>query len=300
MEVKNMNSFRTGKAELTGNSEFPYLDSTELVEGMRFKRVAFAVNNSSGVDKRSMGYFTFYLKSVDNSVITGRLFDVIDFIDGGFTAKLLIHKPVLIDFTPQVYLGRWSLILHDIKLWDGAFNRNAFISSLNVNTSFIEQMVDMCGVYSQIEQWKKASFAELGDFNIGAFAVLADSTLRKLYSYEPLWDIDITDLMTIGLIALDTKFRYYELLAEYPIIRPEDRLNLVNSKVATYRDSPLKDIVLDVVMAILDGGKPHHLYAVLVHSTIESSIKDIKTVYVYKSMPKGATAYYEGSELIKY
>lgn len=286
--------------EIASSSEFPYLDSTELVEGMRFKRVAFAVNNSSGTDKRSMGYFTFYLKSVDNSIITGQLFNVINFINSGFTANLLIHKPVLIDFTAQIYLGRWSLILHDIKVWDGAFNRNAFIGSLEVNTSFIQQMAAMCGVNIQIEQWKHASFADLGDFNIGAFAVLADSTLRKLYSYAPLWNIDITYLMTVGLIALDIKFRYYELLAEYPIIRPEDRLNLVNSKLAAFKDNPLKDVVLDIAMAILDGGKPHHLYAVLVHSAIESCVKDIKTVYVYKSMPKGATAYCEGSELVKY
>lgn len=278
-----------------------YLDSTKLIENNDYECVAFVVNSTSGITKRESGYFTFYLKSVDNTILTAQLFDVENFVKSGFNAKYLMHKPVIVKFTAQIYYGRWSLILRDIKLWEGDFNRSLFLGKLTVDTSEILRWSHKTGVLVPINEWECTSFAELADGNAGAFAVLAGATLNHLEAYNNLWGIDYIALSEIALCTLKALFNHYKLKEEFPVVLRSKLLDILTRSNLENDKSPNSAVINDACASILGLGTPQHLYSNLVCRSIMNTIKDMKLIYLYKSMPLGAgTTTFDGIELVKY
>lgn len=294
MQINSMTSFGAANS-------INYLDSTKLIENNDYECVAFVVNSSAGVTKRESGYFTFYLKSVDNTILTAQLFNIDNFIEKGFGAKYLLHKPVKVKFTAQIYYGRWSLILKDIQLWEGEFDRSLFLGKLNIDLSEIIRWTQKTGVTVPYNEWECTSFAELADGNAGAFAALACTTISHLETYNNLWGIDYIALAEVALCSLKALFNYYKLKEEFPIVLRTKVLEILSRISAENAHSPNLAVINDSCASIVGLGEPQHLYSNLVNRCINATIKDMKLIYLYKGMPLGAaTKAFDDVELVKY
>ena len=113
------------------------LDIREFVDGKTFKRLAFVQKVKSGVSVYETGYYTFYVKDVNGNVLAARLFNVKNFIESGFTASLYKNKPVIMEFSSQIYNGQWSLVVDKIDLWTGDFPFARFRGSVDAAKDFI-------------------------------------------------------------------------------------------------------------------------------------------------------------------
>lgn len=281
MEIRSMDSF--------GQSDsLPYLKSSELVEGQSYKRLAFVVNTNSGITKRMDGYYTFYLKSVDNAMLTAQLFNVKDFIMKGFTVKAFIHKPVLVEFTATIFKGRWSLLIEKIELWDKDFEHNLFLDTLNVDNKLLNEVCYETGYNVNIAEWNSSSFPDLIDSTFGAFSVLANAVLSLMKSYKILYGIDLIDLEKTALITLETLFSYYSYKERYPIVRPSTLSTLIGSVTNRTANDDLQEIIVDSCKAAIGMGNPTHLYSILINKSIKTVINDFHLICLNKSMPMGA------------
>lgn len=294
MTIEKMTSF----SEL--NKGPKYLDSTELVEGNQYERLAFVANASSGVTKRESGYFTFYLKTVDNVILTAQLFNVEKFVESGFTAKVLLHKPVKVKFSAQIYRGRWSLLVSEIEFWEDSFDRSKFLGKLEVNTDIIEHYSLKTGIPVNTAEWADASFAGLADGNSGAFLVVASALLAHMETYQSLWNIDVDQLATVAIYTLKALFRYYCLQETLPVVTKKHLYDELSKVTLAAASSPMEYAIIDSCTEALHMGESTHLYARLVNRCCQDIIKDIRMVYLYKSMPMGGSTYVENKELVKF
>lgn len=296
MEINSMRAFNDP------NSEYTYLDSSELVEGNRYKRLALVLNVNYGNDKFDMGYFSFYLKTADGMILSAPLFNVNNFIEKGFVANSLTGKPVVVEFMAQIYRGRWSLILTSINLWEGAFDRTKFVSELDVSTDTIEKALSICDsrVSVSLDLWKIASFEELAGGTIGAFAQLARMLFLNLESFRNMWGIDIESLFSTAAIALNVQYKVYKLKEKYPKVRDEMALDILNDLRIKWDGDVKKDAILNIASSILFDTQPDHLYASLIKDTLDNALNNIKMLYLYKSVPTGGMLEYGHRKLVKY
>lgn len=296
MTINSMESFGA-----VSDGKPTYLDSTKLIEGHKYTCLTFVVNSSAKLTVKNAGYFTFYVKSVDNAILTAQVFNIADFVNKGLTAKYLTHKPVQISFTASIYYGRWSLIVDEIKLWDGDFDRSLFLGKIDVDTDDLDRFTRRTGVNINLAAWKTESFGSLADGNAGAFAVLANSVVAHLSGYNKLWGVELEDLMEVALYALQALYQSYKVLNDVDIITNAQKSKILASIDMTAASSKMHDVIIDACTGVLNKTSSQHLYAVLVQRSINMSVNDMNLIYLYKAMPLGATTRLaDGTELMKY
>jgi hypothetical protein len=296
MKIESMNSF--GNAQ--DSDAVKYLDRTELIEGQSYERLAFVANNNSGIDRNENGFFTFYLKTIDNAILTAQLFNVNDFVRSGGIAKMLIHKPVKVSFIAQIYRGRWSLLLKDIKLWNGEFNTSLFLGKIKVDTDKILSASRKTEVFIDVASWEEASFSSLADGNAGAFAIMANAVLEHARNYVDLWGVEYEMFTTVILHTLKTLYIKYSLQEEMPFVPVNDISEKIYTQLSGITDKTIKAVCFESCSAIAGLCKPQHLYAILANRLINETITDLHLIYTCKGMPLGAITTVDGVQLVRY
>lgn len=293
MEIRSLTAF--------GESAIPYLDSTKLLEDKKGECIAFVTSSKAGTTKLMDGFFTFYLKAIDGVVIPARMFNILDFVEKGYNAVALRHKPVKVKFTSQIYNGRWSLILEDISVWEGDFDRSLFVGKLKNTSDELERLMRKTAVSINLSEWEMASFADLAGGNVGGYIALANSVISRLESYKGLHGIQFDILMEATLYSLKVYFKLLSLKDRFSVVPAKDILSVYEQINLELANNGNHDVICDACRGALELGAPQHLYSNLISRSIHSALEDMQLIYLYKSMPLGASTYtFDDIELVKF
>lgn len=294
MVIESMEAF--GKKDTEDN----YLRVNKLIDGNTYSKVAYVTNTSSGMTKLDSGFYTFYVKDCCGIVIPARLFNVKSFINSGYTVKYLLHKPVLIDFTAQVYKGRWSLLIDSIKPWDGDFDLELFKGKLTVPMQRLEKLQEVTNVSLALTEWECTSVPEIYDGNVGSFAVMANAVLGHLQAYKAIPAIDFGILMRTTAHTLQSLFTKYKKTAVFPFVTNTAMMEeLTFIKHCTSDEE--QEYVLDSCMEVLGLAKAKMIYGIIINNTIKSVINELNLCKALTVMPTGSSTWVSGvnTELIK-
>ena len=273
MVIESMEAF--GKNITEDN----YLHVDKLIDGNSYSKVAYVTNTSSGMTKLDSGFYTFYVKDCCGIVVPARLFNVKSFVDSGYTVKYLLHKPVLINFTAQVYKGRWSLLIDSIKPWEGDFDLELFKGKLTVSMQRLEKLQEVTNVSLALTEWECTSVPEIYDGNVGSFAVMANAVLGHLQAYKSVPAIDFAVFPFVTNTAM------------------MDELTFI--KHCTSDEE--QEYILDSCMEVLGLAKAKMVYGIIVNNTIKSVINELNLCKALAVMPTGSSTWVSGvnTELIK-
>ena len=279
------------------------LNIRSFAEGLKMKAKALVIHVRSGIDVNESGFYTFVLKDINANTISARLFHVENFIENGFVAKSFENKPVLIEFIPQIFNGAWSLILKDIKLYDGAFDYESYKGKINVDTSFIDNCY--LEVFSKSNPmdpaYYTASFSSICGGRVGGFMKLISSVARDLYNYVDYCGYTTTDLFTVYFYTVEA---YYKLLKKkelFEIVDQAELFSILQSITNKISGSGLTNEIVDSCRTILGFGAPQHILSHLIYESIQKELYTFSLIEKNLTLAKGATyKISEGKTLLRY
>ena len=281
------------------NNDTGYLDTTELVDGAPFTKLAYVVNSSAGITKLDSGYFTFFLKDVNANTIRAQLFDVKDFVESGFTVKALLNKPVKVSFTAQIYNGKWSLIIKKIELWDGDFDYSVFRGKVTCDGTALENFVTETTGQSLDYKYSTLSLASVCDGRCGGFLKLMDSVRVWIGNFYDLPCIEQKGLDTVFLCAMHVYCLFLEEKEKYPIVPSGKVFSILNNLEQQVDGTKYSFEVMDCCRALLGCSKPQHIYSHLVCKGIKHCNDNLNLVYTNAGLSKGALTTIGGEELLR-
>lgn len=289
------------KMDIDGGSS-KYLDVTELADGVRFERLCFVINHSAGTTKLGSGYFTFYVKDKNANVIRAQLFDVKDYVEQGFTAKMLVNKPVLLKFYAQIYNGRWSLIIEHISLWEGEFDYPMFRGSVPCDSVQLKTIASkiMGSSYQIPHEYSIVSFPSICDGRCGGYLKLMDASMRTLLNYKDLPSIGTQSLLEVFFYAMEAYYNYNLKLSKFPIVPSNELFDILNMIEVKVKDNPFHFEIIDTCRSVMGITKPQHIYAHLVCNAIEENKNMFSLIYTNASLSKGSLTQVGGVELLRY
>lgn len=305
MKVRFSMEMRRKSGLTSCTPEIPYLDITELQEGLTYDRVALVTSADPGLTKQNSGFARFFLKDVNSNVVCARLFDVRDFATCGVQLTSFRNKPVKLKFIAQEFNGSMSLIIdgsEGISLWDGEFDTAKFVGRINYDlTNILAVGKSIFGDdWVPNPEWETASIDSIGQGRVGAFMRVFDMSLAKLMGFTGISGVQTKDLMKTFYVAIEALFNAKKNINRYGVLEPVksfDHLVFLNQK---YNSDELRGVLLDTVKSIMGLGKPTHLYSHLVLRAINGSINDLELVLRNNAMVLGTSTIVGGVSLSKF
>lgn len=275
------------------------LDISELQENTEYEKVCYLLDYKAGMSKLEKGFYTFYVKDVNANVVAARLFDLKQYMDSGFTAMLLKGKPVKIKFIAQIWGGSWSLLVNEIKGWDGEFRYEKYIGKAEYNSEALE------AIYSSIfngklnPEYYSEYFPNLCEGRVGGFISVLEKAFTQLYSYN-IESISPKDLHKCYFICMDAYFNYLKLKKLYNIIPSQKVFDLLNSVRYQYDDFEFLNEVTDTVLALTGLTKPQHIYSHLICNIVEQTQDLLNLIYKNQAIPEGTSTVVGNRTLMRF
>lgn len=275
------------------------LDLDKLEENKEYVLLAYLLNYKTGMTVYEKGYYTFYVKDVNANVVSAKLFGVDKFLEEGFKAMIMKDKPVKIDFTAQIYNGLWSLIVHDIELWEGPFDYNNFIGRAEYREDIIEYAYQKCMSADIPREYFAEYFPEICDGRIGGFLSLLEKSFTKLYVYQFEF-LDSGSFQKCFFISMHSYFQYLMLKKRYSIVPTKNIFQIINSVNLEYHDTDFIDELMETVLSLCGLAKPQHLWSHLICDTVKQTEEHLKLIYKNQTLPFGSSIKIDGKMLTRY
>lgn len=288
------------------NTNDIFLDVSKLVEGLIYERVALVISANAGTTKTNSGFARFYLKDINSNVVCARLFDVKDFVSCGINLAEFKNRPVKLRFIAQGFNGGLSLIVdgeYGIKSYDGDFDRSKFIGSYSFNSDVIELFARDCGMpadWTLPVEYKVASFQEIGQGRVGAFAKMVEICSRCLSGYLALDGVDRDELAQAFFVTIECYYRLLKAKEVYGFLEDIKAFDIVSGIDTMSYNKELKAIVLDCVRPLAGFGHPKHLFSHLINNSINNAIANLDLVLCNNQLIVGASTKIGGVSLSKF
>lgn len=279
-----------------------YLDCSKLSVGARYKKVCYVHNVRSGTDVYNSGFYTFFIKDKNATVVPARLFNVKDFVEKGFDAIYLKNKPVTIEFIAQVYNKRWSFVLDDIQLYQGDFDYSVFVGTVPaIDTAKLEKVYKVIDSnYECPAIYQTMSLQSICQGRRGGPLLVYNNVTSNLLQYCKLNSVVPADLLKVFDVCYRVFIDLEQEKQKLDVISCSAELNLLQKVYYEYKDNDLYEIMLDTLNAIIHGDKPKHLYANLICNELKSVMQNLELCYVYDSLVSGGSANVKGADLLRY
>lgn len=277
------------------------LDIREFVDGKTFKRLAFVQKVKSGVSVYETGYYTFYVKDVNGNVLAARLFNVKNFIESGFTASLYKNKPVIMEFSSQIYNGQWSLVVDKIDLWTGDFPFARFRGSVDAAKDFIMRLAHNCfGSYDLVkDEYFTVALTSIADGRCGGVAKLLEMSLSMSSALTNLPEIDVKAVQIVIFYAIEALYQCETMHDTLSIVSNTQLLQRITKTKELTTGQEFQQYIIDAIVSVYGYGKPQMLYSNLALQIIDSCRKQLDLVYCNLKIPTGMSTAVSGFELIR-
>lgn len=286
------------------DNNFKYLDFKQFNDGDKIKALAYVNEVRASYSVKETGYFTFYVKDINAVTIACRMFDIDGFIDKGFNALYLKHKPVLIKAKVQNYYGTWSLIVEDIEIWTGDFDYENVIGKMDIEAEFSSVFSTLQNAFPEdkstfdaIKGGLDSSIATICDGKKGGPAALFSFVFRELWSNSV---INYMDCIRVWIYMYLTYIEYEYKKNQFSILTHKEKLNIINSKCCWYENDRLADIISNACYSVVGLSSPDNYYSVLLTKLIEQYDFVYNLGKTFEKLPQGSTVNFRGNEITKY
>ena len=272
-----------------------YLDINKLELDRRYKKVSFVQNISENIAKNMSGFFTFYLKDCNGNIITGRMFDLNNFIEIGQKIRMLKGSPVEIEFYVQELNGSLTLNLIGIDIYNGAFDNKKFLGVID-NLDMIREGLQ------GIEDYDKILNANLTDFyggRVGGFALFCYSILEEVKLQEKYNICNFKVLEESAKFLLPLLFKYYRLIEINPVLDPGTIIATANSAIIMQNILSDSSILSDVYLACCGLIKPQYLESKILYNIVIKNKEALDLASISKTMSIGATKRLDDGSVLK-
>lgn len=283
-----------------------FLDVSGLVDGLTYEKVALVVSANAGVARDSSGFARFYLKDINSNVVCARLFNVKDFSACGTVLAGFKNRPVKLRFLAQRFNGSMSLIVdgdYGIKVYEGEFDRSRFVGRYQFDSDYVEHTAVRFGLPDNWKlpvEYKVASFQEIGQGRVGAFAKMVELCTRQLSGYPDLDGVDGKELFQAFFVTVECYYRLLKVKEVYGVLNDVKAFEVISGINTMDYDKELKAIVLDSVRPLAEFGSPKHLYSHLINGAVSSAVANLGLVLCNNQLIIGATAKTGGVLLSKF
>lgn len=276
-------------------SDNNYLDINKLELDRRYKKVSFVQNISENIAKNLSGFFTFYLKDCNGNLITGRMFDLNNFIEIGQKIRMLKGSPVEIEFYTQELNGSITLNIIGIDIYTGEFDNKKFLG-------VIDNYDVICEELKGIEDYDKIVNANLIDFyggKVGGFALFCYSILEevKLQEKYNICNFELLQESTKSLLPL--LFKYYRLLEINPVLDPGTIIANANSAIIMNNILGDSTILSDTYLACCGLIKPQYLESRILYNIICKNKEALDIASMIKTMSIGSVKRLDDGSVLK-
>lgn len=300
MEISKVDGFGTG------NTDDGYLRLSDLTEGLPYTKIAYVLNSDARVSKTNSGFAKFFLKDVDANVVSAFLFDVKDFVFSGLKISQFKGKAVKVNFVPQVFNGRYSLVIDGelgIQEYTGEFDRKRFVGEIKYFADTIIKLGKL--VYGEDweipPEYRISAFDSIGQGKSGAFLKMMEIAAGSLVTYRTmLGNGDFLVLLKVFFAVMEAEHKVLKCKQNTEIMEDVGIFSVFESLSRKYREDAHFHIILDAVKSVCGYGSGKSLYSHLVLNAIEQAGYNIDLVLTNNTLIVGAATKVGGVDLLKY
>lgn len=268
-----------------------YLKISELEVGKNYKKVCLVTDARYGVTVTGTGYYTFYLKDTESVIISARMFSIEDFANSGYDARFFRNKPVLVNFESQIFKGQWSLIVHEISIYNGSFDYSLFNGAIK---SDIKKLQDIYGDQMPIG-YESLSIPEFCNGRVGGALKIFEQTTNAILGFAEA--IDVSEILQIFNKSFAFYVNYLKRKQAFDLVTGADIHEMLQGLLLESNEYPA---LLDTCYAMVNMMPPRHIYTHVITNAFTSVIDTYNLIYTQKSMPKGMNTFVDGKELTNY
>lgn len=272
-----------------------YLDISKLELDRRYKKISFVQNISENIAKNLSGFFTFYLKDCNGNLITGRMFDLNNFIEIGQKIRMLKGSPVEIEFYTQELNGSITLNIIGIDIYTGEFDNKKFLGVIDNYNTVSEEI-------KGIEDYDKIINANLTDFyggKVGGFALFCYSILEEVKLQEKYNICNFELLKESAKSLLPLLFKYYRLLEINPVLDPGTIIANANSAIIMNNILGDSTILSDTYLACCGLIKPQYLESRILYNIIRKNKEALDLASMVQTMSIGSVKRLDDGSVLK-
>lgn len=277
-----------------------YLCEEDLKE-IKLKKICYVVDYSAGTSKLKEGFYRLLVKSVDGLTLSAMVFNPIDFINRGLDIAYLKNKFISIGGYPQVYNGKYSIIVETVDIVDSSIISNEvrmnFLGSIPDIDDIFETMSSLFGKYNLKlpEVYKYSTYSSIYSGRVGGYVKFISNWLCSLGVYFDEYGEDLIKLFYYSVI-------YYNKLlarkAELDVITARDRFDIIRGIPTNI--SEVSYVLEDVLMSIFDLSTPEHILSHILYNTFKSNRDLMYLQESWRTMPMGGVLKSDGLTLRKY
>ncbi len=263
-----------------------YLRCDELSEGMIAQKIAYLLQVNRRVDRNGYPYLVFAFKTADKVVLTGRKFRIIENDSIGIQILALNRMIVKVDFEVQIYNGTYSLIVKNVIPAETQDISCFFESYLYTDDVFKNLNLEAVKLSAPVLNvaLKTASVLRIHGGLTGGYVELLDIVYHILCARKSK---HTTELLVCFFNVVNPYFTYLSLIERLEFLPKREILEILHC-VSVENDERLTSVVLDVLSALMNLGKPEHLYSHIIYNAFVLAEKQLHFEEVVNSQPKNS------------
>jgi hypothetical protein len=283
--------------------ENAYLDGKKVNYYGKNKALAYLMGTNYGTAKTDAGFISFYLKDINQYTITGRMFDVQNFLESGRALANLRKQAVEVEFIAQEFNGGLSLIISTIQAYSGNdFDYSLFLGKLaraeeilvSVN-SIYEKHAGITGAFPST--FVHDTYTNVCGSLVGGYVKLIQMVSNSIVAFSGTPGVVIKDLLFVASKVLNTYAEYLELQDRINLQLKHNFLQLIYNASQGIEDLRMRNIYTDAMSAVLGFGKPQHLYAHIINKMLINTQELLGYSYEYPLVVEGS-AKTKGDQLL--
>lgn len=251
-------------------------------------KICYVSDYKSGISAINKGYYRLMIKTVDGVTVPAVIFNVTDFINRGLDVAGLKSKFVKISGTPEIYNGSYSLQVSEVELVP--------VSKVKDPSSFLGKIPNLDELFNDVKTmcqqvnpsfdlpiiWKSKSYPEILGGQVGGYIKFIWQWMYSVSIYSDTFGVDLQKIFSDVIIYYNKYLERKNLLS---VVTDMDRLNVIRD--IPNDDSDLSIILIDALQAVLELGKPEHIYSHIIYDTLKLTRDiDFKSE-LWKSIPRG-------------
>ncbi len=270
------------------NHNTSHLRCDELSDGMVAQKIAYLLRVNRRVDRNGYPYLVFAFKTADKVVLTGRKFKIMENDSIGVQILALNRTVVEVDFEVQIYNGTYSLIVRNIIPASKQEISCFFDSYLYADEVFENLNLEALKLSAPTLSvaFKTASVFRIHAGLAGGYLELLDIVYHMISTRKSK---HTTELLVCFFNVVNPYFTYLSLIERLEFLPKREILEILHSVLVDNNDR-LTSIVLDTLSALMNLGKPEHLYSHIIYNAFVFAEKQLHFEAIVSSQPKDSVS----------
>lgn len=284
-----------------GTANDLFLDCSSLTVGNSYEKVAYLVDVRFGTQVNDYAYFTLYLKDINGTRITCRMFNVKNMNDYSVDLLKMKRHCIRFKFLTQHFNGTLSLVLDPevpITLYTEQAPVKQFMGSVSCDTRVLAKLLEAYAPELELDKrWEYSSFNDIGEGRGGAFLKLFDMTVTQLTAYRDMPNIDYGRLINVAAHSFGAFFEFKLRNAESNEVGSIFAFRVLQD--INCPDEVNQTLSIDTTNCLIGLGKAKTLEGYLISSAVKDNLGKMNLFYKFSIVPEGSSLSWGGESLLK-